>query len=161
MRLICFHLLLLVSIYFQSADGITLAASPYRIEGVVTDAATKEPVANTTVQVLITSEPDPAKKIRKGQTDDKGLYSIELPAGHAWAWYLELPDGYCAGKQQPDRSLRDHRRSSSLYEELPAAQRSPDQGRRSLSRHDCQPSQDTLFNRPTKGKRIHLCVLRT
>src|SRR5688500_12143030 len=105
MRLICFYLLLLVSIYLQSANCVAWAKSPYRMEGVVTDADAQEPVANTTVQVLITSESDPSKRIRKALTDANGRYSIELPAGHGWAWYLLLPDGYCAVNSNPTELL--------------------------------------------------------
>jgi hypothetical protein len=95
MRRVYSYVLLLVAIYSQTTGYEASAKSAYRMEGVVTDADTQEPVANTTVQVLITSEPDPAKKTRKGKTDDRGRYAIELPVGHAWAWQLELPDGCC------------------------------------------------------------------
>ncbi len=95
------YLILLVCVYLGSVNCDAWAKPLYRMEGVVTDSDTQEPVAKTTVQVLITSEPDPAKKILKAQTDDRGRYSIELPAGHAWAWYLELPDGYCAQNSNP------------------------------------------------------------
>ena len=130
MRLICFYLLLLVSIYFQSADGVAWAKSPYRMEGVVTDSDTQEPVANTTVQVLITSESDPSKKIRKAVTDDDGRYAVELPAGHGWAWYLVLPDGYCPWKVTRQKCSRQPTITRSLRRTT-RYERIPDQGRRS------------------------------
>jgi thiol-disulfide isomerase/thioredoxin len=101
MRRVYSYLLVLVSIYSQTTDYEASGKSAYRMEGVVTDSVTQEPVANTTVQVLITSEPDPAKKILKVHTDDRGRYAIELPVGHAWAWQLELPDGYCPENSNP------------------------------------------------------------
>ncbi|MFC1758562.1 redoxin domain-containing protein [Planctomycetota bacterium] len=84
----------LLSSFMLLAGGFAFAESPYRMEGVVTDADTQQPVANTTVQVLITSEPDPSQKTRKAVTGEDGRYSIELPAGHGWAWTLLPPDGY-------------------------------------------------------------------
>jgi hypothetical protein len=101
MRRIGLYLFLLVPIYSQTTDYEASAKSAYRMEGVVTDSVTQEPVPNTTVQVLITSEPDPSKKIRKGRTDDRGRYAIDLPIGHAWAWQLELPEGYCPENSNP------------------------------------------------------------
>ena len=71
------------------------------MEGVVTDADTQKPVANTTVQVLITSESEASQRIRKSLTDDDGRYSIELPAGHGWAWHLVPPAGYCSVESNP------------------------------------------------------------
>ncbi len=71
------------------------AQSPYRMEGIVTDADSQQPVASVTVQVLITSELDPALRIRKSQTGEDGRYSIQLPPGHGWAWTLLPPGGYC------------------------------------------------------------------
>lgn len=85
---------------FAACDGIA-AESPYRMEGIVADADTQEPVEGTTVQVLITSEPDPSQKVRKAITDREGRYSIELPAGHAWAWMLQPPSGYCSIESNP------------------------------------------------------------
>lgn len=76
------------------ASNASEAASPYRMEGVVTDVETGEPVPHTTVQVLIESAANPAEKIRKAVTGENGRYSIELPAGHGWAWMLRPPAGF-------------------------------------------------------------------
>ena len=61
----CNYTRMLLSSYMLFASGLAWAQSPYRMEGGVTDADTQQPVANTTVQVLITSEPDPSQKIRE------------------------------------------------------------------------------------------------
>jgi thiol-disulfide isomerase/thioredoxin len=90
------RILQLASSLMLVAGGFASAQSPYRMEGVVTDADTKNPVANTTVQVLIASEWDPARRIRKSLTDEEGRYSIELPVGHGWSWTLLPPAGYCS-----------------------------------------------------------------
>ena len=95
------QLLYVVSICIVSSIGSVRAQSPYRMEGVVTDADTQKPVANTTVQVLITSESEPSKRIRKSLTDDDGRYSIKLPAGHGWAWNLLPPPEYCSVDSNP------------------------------------------------------------
>jgi thiol-disulfide isomerase/thioredoxin len=100
MRLTHICLLSLASIFVHSANG-AWAKSPYAMEGVVTDADTQAPVANTTVQVLITSEPEVSKRVRKSVTDEDGRYSVELPAGHAWAWWVTPPDGYCTVETNP------------------------------------------------------------
>ncbi len=94
MRATCTQILLLSS-WVLFAKGLALAQSPYRMEGIVTDADTQQPVANVTVQVLIESETDPALQIRKSHTNEDGRYSVELPAGHGWAWTLLPPAGYC------------------------------------------------------------------
>lgn len=101
MRTAYFRLLLVVSICMVVSNGGVWAQSPYRMEGVVTDADTQKPVANTTVQVLITSESEPSQQIRKSTTDDAGRYSIEVPAGHGWAWQLVPPPGYCSVESNP------------------------------------------------------------
>lgn len=101
MRTAYFRLLLVVSICMVVSNGGVWAQSPYRMEGVVTDADTQKPVANTTVQVLITSESEPSQRIRKSTTDDAGRYSIEVPAGHGWAWQLVPPPGYCSVESNP------------------------------------------------------------
>ena len=69
------RLLLVMSICMLVSNVPAWAQSPYRMEGVVTDADTQKPVANTTVQVLITSESEPSQRIRKSSTDDAGRYS--------------------------------------------------------------------------------------
>lgn len=94
-------LLLVMSVCMLVSNGPASAQSPYRMEGVVTDADTQKPVANTTVQVLITSEWEPSQRIRKTSTDESGRYSIELPAGHGWAWQLVPPPGYCSVESNP------------------------------------------------------------
>jgi len=94
-------LVLVMSICMLVSDGPASAQSPYRMEGVVTDADTQKPVANATVQVLITSALEPSQQIRKSSTDDAGRYSIELPAGHAWASSLVPPPGYCPVESIP------------------------------------------------------------
>jgi len=100
MRRTCSRMILLSSCML-CASSLAWAQSPYRMEGVVTDADTQQPVANTTVQVLITSERAPSQKIRKSATSDDGRYSIGLPAGHGWAWTLVPPDGYCSVESNP------------------------------------------------------------
>jgi thiol-disulfide isomerase/thioredoxin len=72
------------------------AEGPYRMQGAVTDAGTQEPIAEAEVQVLIQSELDPARRVLRAKTDKQGQYSLELPAGHAWAWMVTPPAGYCA-----------------------------------------------------------------
>jgi thiol-disulfide isomerase/thioredoxin len=96
-----YPLLLVMSISTLVSNCSAWAQSPYRMEGVVTDADTQKPVADTTVQVLITSESEPSQRIRKSLTDDDGRYSIELPAGHGWAWSLVPPPGYCCVESSP------------------------------------------------------------
>ena len=68
---------------------------PYRMEGTVIDADANSPIAGAEVQVLIQSEQDPSRRVLKGVTDEQGQYSIELPIGHAWAWTVVPPAGYC------------------------------------------------------------------
>jgi thiol-disulfide isomerase/thioredoxin len=101
MRLILWCLVALMSVQIEGPASAAWGKSAYRMEGVVTDADTRLPVANAMVQVLITSEPDPAKKIRKAATDEEGRYSIDLPAGHGWAWYPVPPEGYAAVEINP------------------------------------------------------------
>jgi thiol-disulfide isomerase/thioredoxin len=96
MRFAYYRSLLVVSIWLVVSDSGLWAQSPYRMEGVVMDADSQIPVANTTVQVLITSASEPSQRIRKGVTNEEGRYSIELPAGHGWAWNLVPPPGYCS-----------------------------------------------------------------
>lgn len=79
---------------FLIGGNVVEATSPYRMEGIVTDVDTGEPVPHTTVQVLIESAANPAEKIRKAVTGEDGRYSIELPAGHGWAWTLKPPAGF-------------------------------------------------------------------
>jgi thiol-disulfide isomerase/thioredoxin len=101
MRLAFYGSLLLVPICMVVSNGRVWGQSPYRMEGEVTDADTQKPVPNTTVQVLISSESEPSQRIRKSLTNDDGRYSIELPAGHGWAWNLVPPDGYCSVESNP------------------------------------------------------------
>jgi thiol-disulfide isomerase/thioredoxin len=105
MRFAYYRSLLVVSISMLISNGGAWAQSPYRMEGVVTDLDTQRPVAKTTVQVLITSATEPSQRIRKSLTDDDGRYSIELPAGHGWAWYLVPPAGYCSVESNPTESF--------------------------------------------------------
>jgi hypothetical protein len=77
-----------------------LAHSPYRMEGTVTDADTKRPVAGAIVSALIESEKDSEKRAVRGTADDQGRYSLELPIGHACSWTLLPPAGYYPAKVQ-------------------------------------------------------------
>ena len=70
----------------------------YRMEGVVTEAGTNRPVAGATVQVLIESEHQADKRVRRATSDSQGRYSLPLPVGHAVAWLLQPPAGYVPGK---------------------------------------------------------------
>ena len=88
---------LLLTVSVLAGTGFTAnAASPYRMEGIVTNVDTMLPVANATAEVLITSELDFAKRIRKSTTDDDGHYSIEVPVGHAMCVGPDPPPGYYA-----------------------------------------------------------------
>ena len=69
-------------------------ASRYRLEGTVTVEGTNLPLAGVEVQVLIESEPQSEKKVRSAKTNASGKYSVPLPQGHAWAWYIRPPAGY-------------------------------------------------------------------
>jgi len=97
-RLSEYRTLLLVPACFLLATATGWAQSPYRMQGVVTDADTQIPVANATVQVFIPSDVDPTQRIRKARSDDEGRYAIELPAGHGRALTLLPPAGYCSAK---------------------------------------------------------------
>ncbi len=83
-----------------SANAVAAAedASPYRLEGTVTVEGTNLPLAGVEVQVLIESEPQAKDRTRSAKTDASGKYSVLLPQGHAWAWYLRPPAGYTAVK---------------------------------------------------------------
>ncbi|MCG8649061.1 MAG: carboxypeptidase-like regulatory domain-containing protein, partial [Pirellulales bacterium] len=83
-----------IGLWVLISNSLVCAQSPYRVQGSVTDADTKQPVANATVQVFIASEANPADRIREARSDKNGRYSIELPIGHARAWMLVPPHGY-------------------------------------------------------------------
>src|SRR5262245_40923239 len=76
------------------ADSAAQDVSPFRMEGIVTEEGTQQPVSGATIQVLIESEPVVEKKVRSAKTDASGHYSVELPVGHAWEWNLQPPMGY-------------------------------------------------------------------
>src|SRR4029453_14638602 len=82
--------------FFLAASVTALADEPsqYRLEGTVTVEGTSLPLEGVVVQVLIESEPQPDKKIRSAKTNASGKYSVALPQGHAWAWYIRPPGGY-------------------------------------------------------------------
>lgn len=89
---------LLVGFWILAFTSLAGAQPPYRMQGRVSDADTKQPVANARVQVFLASEAAPANRIRESTTDRSGQYSIELPAGHARQWAILPPDGYCMVK---------------------------------------------------------------
>ncbi len=98
MRLIDYRTLLFIQTCSLLTVSLAWAQSPYRMQGVVMDVETQQPVSGATIQVLIVSEDEPDRQTRKAISDDEGRYSIDLPAGHAQAWTLLPPDGYCAVK---------------------------------------------------------------
>jgi thiol-disulfide isomerase/thioredoxin len=72
--------------------------SRFRLEGTVTVEGTNLPLAGVEVQVLIESEQQADNRIRSAKTDASGKYSVPLPQGHAWAWYIRPPAGYTPAK---------------------------------------------------------------
>lgn len=97
-----------VKLCFLLAASITALAdepSQYRLEGTVTVEGTDLPLAGVEVQVLIESEPHPDKKIRSAKTNASGKYSVPLPQGHAWAWYIRPTAGYTPVKALDQQML--------------------------------------------------------
>ena len=94
MRTARHYLLCGITICLVISVGHVWAQSQFRMEGVVTDAETQLPVAKTTARVLITTEADPSQRIRSALTDTEGRYTIDLQAGHGWAWHPVPPPGY-------------------------------------------------------------------
>lgn len=87
-------LCVVVLLVLQGSSTAAEDTSPYRMEGVVTEEGTNQPVAGATAQVLIESERDPAQRTRSAKTDATGKYSVPLPIGHGWSWGLQPPAGY-------------------------------------------------------------------
>lgn len=66
----------------------------YFVTGVVYEKETKKPVAGAKLHVLIDSEPDLAKKLRPGVTQEDGSFRIEVPLGTCRFWYPVLKPGF-------------------------------------------------------------------
>ncbi|HBL48089.1 MAG TPA: hypothetical protein DDZ90_32380, partial [Planctomycetaceae bacterium] len=69
-------------------------AEQYFITGTVRDTQTGEPVSNAEIRLFVASEPDVNQRERKGITNDKGQYRIEVPLGNVQLWFPTLKPGY-------------------------------------------------------------------
>ncbi len=97
-------LVLVFPVLFVECPYLTGAEPRYRMEGVVTDGETNQPVAGATVRVVVEAHSD---RILQSQTDREGRYVIELPAGHAhYNWPPIIPpEGYFLVGEKPTGSF--------------------------------------------------------
>ncbi|WP_417390671.1 M56 family metallopeptidase [Gimesia sp.] len=69
-------------------------AEQYFITGTVRDTQTGKPVSNAEIRLFVASEPEVNQRERKGITNDKGQYRIEVPLGNVKLWFPTLKPGY-------------------------------------------------------------------
>ncbi|QDT89450.1 M56 family metallopeptidase [Gimesia algae] len=66
----------------------------YFVTGTVRDARTGKPVSDAEIRMFVASEPVVNQRERKGITNDKGQYRIEVPLGNVQIWFPTLKPGY-------------------------------------------------------------------
>jgi thiol-disulfide isomerase/thioredoxin len=76
------------------------APLPSKMVGRITVEGTGEPLVGATILVFLGKIDSPAggNVQRTGRSDAQGRYSIDIPAGHARAWFPKFPPGYWSDK---------------------------------------------------------------
>eukprot|EP01136_Pigoraptor_vietnamica_P042296 Opistho-1_new@16283 len=80
-------------------------AEQYFITGTVRDAHSGKPVSNAELRIFVASEIDINQRVRKGMTNDKGQYRIEVPLGSVQIWFPTLKPGYWLLPEECSRAL--------------------------------------------------------
>lgn len=69
-------------------------AGKYYVAGSVFDEETKEPIAGASLSFFVGAELEPAKRLRKTVTDERGRFRVEMPLGKVQLWFPALKPGY-------------------------------------------------------------------
>lgn len=99
------QVLLLVSSLLPLMVGQGHAQEKSRLDGMVTDADTSEPVANAIVRVVIPTERDTTRRHLETRTGTDGRYSVEIPFATSVLPIISPPAGYYRPEALPAQTI--------------------------------------------------------